>query len=150
MIIFRNEDSRFSLDAKLSAKDKIKRLAREENKRTGDLCFVFCSDEYLLGLNLRYLNHDYYTDVITFDYGTGDIIAGDIFVSIDRVRENAASFNVPFKHELSRVIYHAILHLCGYGDKTPDEESVMRSKEDYYLKTLSTVGEKCTNTPTTN
>jgi rRNA maturation RNase YbeY len=150
MIAFRNEDSRFSLDEKLAAKDKIRRLAREENKRTGELCFVFCSDEYLLELNRHYLNHDYYTDVITFDYGTGNLIAGDIFVSIDRVKENAGNFNVPFNHELSRVIYHAILHLCGYGDKTPAEESIMRSKEDYYLKTLLTVGEKCTNTPTAN
>jgi probable rRNA maturation factor len=102
-------------------------------KEVGDINYVFCNDEFLLEINRSYLDHDYYTDVITFDYSEGSCLSGDVFVSIDRVMENAGDFNVSFLSELSRVIVHGVLHLAGYKDKHKDDEQLMRSKEDYYL-----------------
>jgi len=97
---------------------------------------IFCSDDYLLSVNKEYLNHDYYTDIITFDYSVDTEISGDLFISIDRVKENSTEFNVPFLNELHRVLVHGVLHLCGYGDKSPVEETLMRSKEDFYLLSI--------------
>ena len=111
-------------------------VVESENKTLGDLAIVFGSDEWLLSMNIEYLNHDYYTDIITFDYCTNDIISGDLLISLDRVYENASAFNVSRETELNRVLVHGLLHLCGYGDKSAKEIEIMRKKEDYYLSLL--------------
>jgi rRNA maturation RNase YbeY len=108
----------------------------EEGKELGDLTLIFCSDEELLTLNQEHLKHDYYTDIITFDYSTETYIAGDLFISIDRVLENSSVEKVPFDEELHRVVYHGLLHLLGYNDKNEEEIRTMRSKENYYLTKL--------------
>jgi rRNA maturation RNase YbeY len=105
----------------------------EEGCTTDEITLVFCSDEYLLGMNQQYLDHDYYTDIITFDYSEDAEISGDLFISIDRVYDNAIENAVSRELELRRVCVHGILHLCGYGDKSEEESRIMRSKEDYYL-----------------
>ena len=111
-------------------------VAAEEHRKIGEINIIFCSDDYLLEMNRQYLNHDYYTDVITFDYSEQDIISGDIFISIDRVRENARLYKQKFIDELNRVIVHGVLHLIGYKDKTGKEQKQMRQKEDYYLQKM--------------
>ena len=108
-----------------------------ENKRVGELSFIFCTDEYLFEKNIQFLNHNTYTDIITFDYCEGDIISGDIFVSVERVTENANKFGVDFENELDRVIIHGVLHLAGYNDKSKEEANTMRKKEDFYLSLRS-------------
>jgi len=108
-----------------------------ESKIVGQLCFIFCEDEYLLEKNIQFLKHDTYTDIITFDYSEGDIISGDIFVSVERVTENANTFGVDFEDELDRVLIHGILHLAGYQDKSKEEVNTMREKEDFYLSLRS-------------
>jgi probable rRNA maturation factor len=105
-----------------------------ENYEVGELTIVFCSDVYLLDLNKTYLNHDYYTDIITFEYTEGSVVSGDLFISIDRVKENSGAFDVNFINELCRVIYHGVLHLCGYKDKSDADIKIMRDKENYYLE----------------
>jgi probable rRNA maturation factor len=109
------------------------RVLTRELKRLGDINLVFCSDEYLLELNRAHLDHDYYTDIITFDFCEGDLVVGDLFISVDRVQENAADFNVSFVDELHRVCVHGLLHLCGYSDKTTSDELVMREMENTSL-----------------
>ncbi|MCE2742032.1 MAG: rRNA maturation RNase YbeY [Fluviicola sp.] len=104
-----------------------------EGKSLEEVNLIFCSDEYLLQKNIEFLQHDYYTDIITFDYCQGDLIMGDLFISKDRVIDNAQTNGVSFENELNRVIVHGVLHLCGYKDKSVDEEKLMRSKEDFYL-----------------
>lgn len=111
-------------------------LIRAENKKPGAINYIFCDDEYLLKVNRDFLQHDYYTDVITFDYVKGKTIAGDIFVSLPRISENAATLSKDFDAELYRVLAHGILHLCGYKDKTDEEITEMRRKEDFYLNIL--------------
>jgi len=108
-----------------------------ENKFLGDVNIIFCSDEYLLQMNIEHLNHDYFTDVITFDYSEHDNISGDLFISIDRVKENALDFNTIFNHELLRVIVHGVLHLLGYKDKSEEDILLMRSKENFYLESVN-------------
>ncbi|MGA1374123.1 MAG: rRNA maturation RNase YbeY [Flavobacteriales bacterium] len=102
-------------------------------KELGEVEVIFCSDAYLLELNRLSLNHNYYTDIITFDYCAGDLISGDLFVSLDRVRENAKSGAVSFSNELYRVLVHGVLHLCGWTDSSPSEKESMRSQEDHWL-----------------
>ena len=109
-------------------------LILNELKEIGEISVVFCSDDYLLKMNEQYLNHDYYTDIITFDYVENSLISGDLFISIDRVKENAIKFAAPFIKELYRVVFHGVLHLVGYKDKTSEEKAEMRNKEDFYLK----------------
>lgn len=109
-------------------------LIKNELKVVGDISVVFCSDEYLLDMNQKYLEHDYFTDVITFDYVEGDTISGDLFISLDRVNDNARQFNTSFIREVYRVVFHGILHLVGYNDKTDEEVKIMRAKEEFYLK----------------
>ena len=104
-----------------------------ENKRVGELNIIICNDEYLHKMNIDFLQHDTLTDIITFDNSDEDLISGDIFISIDRVKENAAIFSITIKEELNRVIIHGVLHLCGYGDKTEVEKEIMTSKENFYL-----------------
>jgi probable rRNA maturation factor len=99
----------------------------------GDVNLVFCTDEHLLGVNQTYLNHDYYTDIVTFDYCEDGVVMGDLFISVDRVSDNAKLYKASFLNELRRVCVHGLLHLCGYGDKTESEIEQMRSKEDFYL-----------------
>ncbi len=107
-----------------------------ECKSLEEVNLIFCSDEYLLQKNIEFLQHDYYTDIITFDYCQGDLIIGDLFISKDRVIDNAQTNGVSFENELNRVIVHGVLHLCGYKDKSIDEENLMRSKEDFYLNRI--------------
>ena len=106
---------------------------KKEGYKIGDINYIFCTDEYLHKLNVEFLNHDTLTDIISFDYTVGKIIQGDIYISIDRVRDNAIDYGVDFKDELLRVMIHGVLHFCGYKDKTPDESKVMRAKEEYYM-----------------
>jgi len=111
-------------------------VIKEENYELDNLNIIFTSDNYLLEMNRNYLNHDYFTDVITFDYVEGVILSGEIFISIDRVGENAQKYNVEFIDELNRIIVHGLLHLLGYKDKTEAEKEIMTSKENFYLITL--------------
>ena len=115
-------------------RDSIRFLIEHEKKITGNISLIFCSDQYLLKINEQYLNHDYYTDIVTFDYVENSVISGDLFISVDRVKENAGEIGVSFDEELYRVIFHGILHLCGYKDKTNAEKEMMREKEGFYLK----------------
>ena len=108
-------------------------LIKNELKKTGELSVIFCSDEYLLQMNKEYLDHDYYTDIITFDYVEKEVISGDLFISLDRIRENAKNFKTSLLKELYRVVFHGVLHLVGYNDKTEEEQREMREKENYYL-----------------
>ncbi len=107
----------------------IERVIENEKHKMSDITLIFCSDEHLLKVNQDFLEHDFYTDIITFDYCEDNLISGDLFISVDRVIENALSFNVTFEQELHRVIIHGVLHLCGYKDKSSDEEKTMRTKE---------------------
>ena len=102
----------------------------------GELSFIFCSDEYLKEINVKYLNHDFFTDVITFDYSKEKLLFGDVYVSTDRVKENAKTYNSSFNKELFRVIIHGVLHLCGFNDKTKKEKTLIRSKENEALSTI--------------
>lgn len=111
----------------------LSKTIQEEGFLLGDITVIFVTDGYLLEMNKKHLNHDYYTDIITFDYCEGNIISGDLFVSLDRVRENASTFDTPFLLELKRVMIHGVLHLCGHKDKTKEEEENMRSLENKYL-----------------
>ncbi|WP_326981537.1 rRNA maturation RNase YbeY [Chryseobacterium sp. MYb264] len=104
-----------------------------EEKKLGEINYIFCDDEYLLKVNQDYLQHDYYTDIITFDYVKGKTISGEIFVSLQRISDNASTLSREYEEELRRVLAHGILHLSGYKDKTEEEEKLMRSKEDHYL-----------------
>lgn len=115
----------------------ISKVCLSENHQLGEISIIFCSDEYLLEMNRIHLDHDYYTDIITFDYTDNQIVSGDLFISIDRVRENASDFHVSFQHELHRVMIHGVLHLCGYKDKSDEEEKLMRSKENNALSMIS-------------
>ena len=114
-------------------KKHINILINSEIRRVGEISLIFCSDKYLLDINMEYLKHNYYTDIITFNYVEGNVISGDLFISIDRVKENSKKFNTSLIKELYRVIFHGILHLIGYNDKTEDEKKIMREKEDLYL-----------------
>jgi rRNA maturation RNase YbeY len=137
MFYFFNENVPFPFKGKkMHAKKQILKLIETENKQAGEVCFIFCTDTFLLDMNKKHLNHDYYTDIITFDYTVDNIVSGDIFISIERIDENARKFGVTFNHELSRVMYHGVLHLCGYKDKSEDDKQTMTEKEELYLKTL--------------
>lgn len=133
MIDFFSESIEFSLSDSDNISNWILDVATIEGKVIGDLSYIFCDDSYLLNINKEYLDHDYFTDIITFDYTEDNIISGDIFISIDRVKENAHNLNLSFIDELHRVIIHGVLHLCGYKDKTEIEASTMRQLEDNSL-----------------
>lgn len=115
----------------------IKETAAEYGKKTGDVSYVFCSDDRILEINNQYLNHDYYTDIITFDYSEGQIISGDIFISIDTVQSNSEKFKISFENELHRILIHGILHLCGQEDNTPELRLEMTKKENLALQRYS-------------
>lgn len=133
-IHFYSQHPSFLIKNKNALKKWVKDTIISENKTPGQISIIFCSDDDLLDLNKQYLNHDTLTDIITFDYSEKDILNGDVFISIDRVNENAISFDVKFQNELNRVIIHGVLHLCGYKDKTKSDKLNMRSKEDFYLE----------------
>lgn len=113
--------------------DRLKFLVDNEQKELGPISVIFCSDKYLLDINKQYLSHDYYTDIVTFDYVENNVISGDLFISLDRIRDNAQKFNVPLINELYRVVFHGVLHLVDYNDKTDEEQVIMRQKENFYL-----------------
>ena len=133
MISYFTEDIKFELKGKLLNNRWLKMVVGSEVKKMGDLSIIFCSDPYILDINQRYLQHDYFTDIITFDYCEGKVLSGDLFISIDTVRENAAEYGATFEEELNRVMVHGLLHLIGYDDHSPEQQREMRSKEDYYL-----------------
>ncbi|WP_304199657.1 rRNA maturation RNase YbeY [Flavobacterium alvei] len=128
-----NYETDFVLENEEAIRVWISNVIGSENKKTGEINYIFCDDEYLLEINKEHLQHDYYTDIISFDYTVGNEISGDMFISIDRVKENAQDFNVSFDEELKRVIVHGVLHYCGYKDKSEEDELLMRSKEDEKL-----------------
>jgi len=137
VIIFQSEeDLDFALGEEKKIKDWIKKIIRKEGKACGQLFYFFCTDEHLLNINKEFLNHKTYTDIITFDYVEGKAISGEIFISIDRVKENAKKYKQPFPHELARIMIHGVLHLCGYGDKKPADKKLMRQKEEEALLSL--------------
>ena len=131
-----NEDVPFPKLKRRGTTNWIKETIRLEEKNIGDISFIFCSDDYLLEVNKKYLTHDYYTDIITFDYVEDGIINGDIFISIDRVKENAKLFSTSLENELNRVLIHGVLHLLGYKDKIKKDKTLMTFKENYYLNVL--------------
>jgi rRNA maturation RNase YbeY len=114
-------------------KNWIQITIENENRKESGIDFIFCSDKYLYNINFKYLKHKTLTDIISFDYSLGSVLKGEIYISVDRVKENAVLFNANFTDELHRVIIHGVLHLCGYRDKKEEEKRLMRSKEDYYL-----------------
>lgn len=133
MISYFNQDIDFKLKGKLINNQWLKLVAESEIRRIGDINIIFCSDNYILDVNMKYLQHDYFTDIITFDYCEKDRLNGDLFISIDSVRENALHYGTEFETELNRVMVHGILHLIGYDDHTKKDIKVMREKEDYYI-----------------
>ncbi len=128
-----NYETDFILDSEQAISDWVVNAISNEKHKLEEINYVFCDDDYLYKLNVEYLNHDTLTDIISFDYSFGKTIAGDIFISVERVKDNANEFNVSFEEELKRVIIHGVLHYCGYKDKTDDEAKLMRDKENYYL-----------------
>lgn len=135
MISF-NYETDFRLENESVISDWISGVVVSESFKVGEINYVFCDDEYLHKLNLEFLNHDTLTDIISFDYSVGKVLQGDIFISIERVIDNANDFDVSFSTELKRVIVHGVLHYCGYKDKVEDDAVVMRDKENYYLSVL--------------
>ena len=134
---FFNEDTAFPKISKRYVAKWVKEVIQLHEFKAGDLSFIFCSDDYLLDVNKKFLEHDYYTDIITFDYVDGKLISGDIFISVDRVNDNSVSFGISFSNELYRVIIHGVLHLLGFGDKTEQEKLIMRQREDQCLALLN-------------
>lgn len=133
MISF-NYENEFELPNEDQIATWISQVILSENKKEGEINYIFCDDEYLLNLNEQYLDHDTLTDIISFDYSIGNEIHGDIFISTERVLENASDFNVTFEEELQRVLVHGVLHYCGYKDKSEADERLMRNKEDEKMK----------------
>ena len=133
MISF-NYENEFELSNEDQIATWISKVILSENMKEGEINYIFCDDDYLLNLNEQYLDHDTLTDIISFDYSVGNEIHGDIFISTERVLENAADFNVSFQEELQRVLVHGVLHYCGYKDKSEADEQLMRNKEDEKIK----------------
>lgn len=136
MISFTTSGIRYDLKNKLKIKKWISTVIGSEGKSVGEITYIFCNDDYLGIMNEKYLKHDTLTDIITFDYSEKGILSGDIFISIERVKENAEIFETNFNAELGRVMAHGVLHLLGYKDETQEEKIVMRGKEDYWLSSF--------------
>jgi len=134
MVRLINNDRTFHFKGKTALKSFIELLFKKEGRQPGNIQYIFCSDEYLLQINKDFLQHDYYTDIITFDLSADETIDAEIYISLDRVKENAATFHNTYRSELLRVMFHGALHLCGYKDKRKSEITVMREKESEYLK----------------
>ena len=136
MIYYNSEEIKMPKIQKRKISQWIKKVAEMHNYKVGDISYIFCSDEVILRVNREYLEHDYYTDIITFDYCEVDVLNGDIFISLDTVASNAEEFGVTFENELHRVLIHGILHLCGQDDQTPELRSEMIAKENDALAML--------------
>lgn len=139
---------RFSIENKYSLKNRtlikrwVKTVVENKGKKIGDLSYILCDDDYLLEVNRRYLDHDYYTDIITFDYTENDIIGGDLFISVDRVRDNAAALQLSEHEEMLRVMIHGVLHLLGLKDKSDEEAKQMRAAEEESLELLKAMSKQ--------
>ena len=135
-IIYEKEHSKIKMPKikKRNVSAWIKKVAELHGKKVGDLSYLFCSDDHILEVNKEYLQHDYYTDIITFDYTEGDIISGDMVISVDTIATNAEKFNTSFESEFFRVVIHGVLHLCGITDKGPGEREIMEQHEDEALE----------------
>lgn len=136
-IHFSNNEIDFKLKDKTRLKQWIKAVIEKEKLRLGELSYVFCDDESLLKINQQFLDHNTYTDIITFDYREGKLVNGEIYISVDRVADNAKKFDTTFENELHRVIIHGVLHICGYKDKGKEAAALMRKKEDGALRILN-------------
>jgi rRNA maturation RNase YbeY len=132
-VLFHQEDISYAVQHEAALKSWFGKTCEGEEQELGEVNFIFCTDKYLHKMNVEYLQHDTLTDIITFDYSTPGLIAGDIFISIERVHENAEQFEVQAENELHRVMIHGILHLLGYKDKSPEDQKQMTEKEDFYL-----------------
>lgn len=139
MISYFLEDTNFKFNTRRRTSRWLKSVAKIENRSIGEINIIFCSDPYILDLNIKSLNHHFFTDIITFDYCEGDILSGDLYISVDTVRANAEFYNTDFDNELYRVIVHGLLHLIGYDDHSDEEIAVMRSKEDFCLNLLQNI-----------
>lgn len=139
-ISFHAEDIELPAIKKEAVSKWIKAVTETYGKKTGDITYIFCSDEKILEVNRQYLQHDYYTDIITFDYTSGNKISGDLFISLDTVKTNSEKFETPYNEELHRTIIHGILHLCGINDKGPGEREIMEENEN---KALAILPEEC-------
>lgn len=133
MVRYFFEDTPFRFKSKRFTSQWLKVVAESEIRKLGAVNVIFCSDNYILDINQRYLQHDYFTDIITFDYCEGNVLSGDLFISVDSVRENALFYGTEFEDELNRVIVHGVLHLIGYDDHSEEDIVMMRSKENFYL-----------------
>ena len=129
-----NYETEFELSNEVAYADWLSNVIQSEDKSEGDINYIFCDDDYLLEINQQYLDHDTLTDIISFDYSVGNELHGDIFISIERVADNAADFGVSFDEELKRVLVHGVLHYCGYKDKSDADEKLMRQKEEEKMK----------------
>ena len=136
-ITFQSDDIKFPAIRRRDIAHWIKSVAKNYQKKAGDISYIFCSDEKILDINKTYLNHDYYTDIITFDYTAGNVISGDLFISLETVRSNSEKFATDYNEELHRVMIHGILHLCGLKDTTSEDEALMRERENEALTLLS-------------
>ena len=135
-VFFHYESKMPTLNKKKAVRFFIPQIFKLENKAFKRLDYIFCSDEYLLQINRAHLQHDYYTDIITFDLSRDENTIGEVYISIDCVKENAATYNTTFSIEMHRVLFHGVLHLCGYKDKTKKDIALMRQKEDHYIQLL--------------
>jgi len=136
MITYHSQNITFPCLSKSKTTHWIKTVAQQYERRIGNIAFVFCSDECILNINRDFLQHDYYTDIITFDYSEKNIISGELYISLDTVKTNAEKFGESFERELHRVIIHGILHLCGQNDQTSEEQAEMRMKEEWALANI--------------
>ena len=137
MITYQTEDITMPSIKKRETTEWVKQVAANHGKKVGEIAYIFCSDEKILEVNRQYLEHDYYTDIITFDYTEGNRISGDLFISLDTVRTNAEQFDQPYERELHRVIIHGVLHLCGINDKGPGEREIMEAEENKALAIIN-------------
>ena len=137
MITYQTEDIAMPQIKKRETTEWVKQVAANHGKKVGEIAYIFCSDEKILEVNRQYLEHDYYTDIITFDYTEGNRISGDLFISLDTVRTNAEQFDQAYERELHRVIIHGILHLCGINDKGPGEREIMEAEENKALAIIN-------------
>jgi len=126
-------ETNFEITSKNKITSWLEFVIEQEHREPGEINYIFCDDDYLLNINIKYLKHNTLTDIISFDYTVGDIISGDIYISVERVKDNSRSLGVIFQDELHRVILHGVLHYLGYKDKSEKEKKEMRTKEDYYL-----------------
>ena len=139
MIVYNVNEIKMPAFSKRKVSKWIKQVAENHERKVGDISYIFCSDSKILEVNKKYLSHDYYTDIITFDYSENDVIFGDMFISVDTVRTNAEKFGEAYENELYRVIIHGVLHLCGIDDKAPGARSVMEKHENNALDILSQI-----------